>query len=274
VRASRKAAICTACTSGGVGALLTLSALAVAAAHTANVVIPGAQATVEGNSSNCFPFGCVEEMRYQQVYDAAAFGLTEPHLITAIAFRNDQSGDAFTKNHPDVQINLSTTGAAVDGLDSTFANNVGADDTIVHNGALVLSSPLAPQVGPKPFDVVISLATPFLYDPAQGNLLLDVTVRDGDMDSLPVFLDAENTTGDEISRAYSFSAIASTSFVNNTDVWATWGLITQFTVEDATHTKADILIDSGVPGKGLETAPGLQKEFNPKSKAADNAGKK
>lgn len=38
-------------------------------------------------------------------------------------------------------------------------------------------------------------------------------------------------------------------------------------------TKADILKDSGVPGKGLDTAPGLQKEFNPKSQAAKHAGK-
>lgn len=39
-------------------------------------------------------------------------------------------------------------------------------------------------------------------------------------------------------------------------------------------TKADILKDSGVPGKGLESAPGLQKPFNPNSQAAENAGKK
>ncbi len=39
-------------------------------------------------------------------------------------------------------------------------------------------------------------------------------------------------------------------------------------------TKACVLIGSGVPGKGLENAPGLQKPFNPNSKAAGNAGKK
>ena len=39
-------------------------------------------------------------------------------------------------------------------------------------------------------------------------------------------------------------------------------------------TKADILKDSGIPGKGLDKAPGLQKPFNPKSQAGDNAGKK
>ncbi len=39
-------------------------------------------------------------------------------------------------------------------------------------------------------------------------------------------------------------------------------------------TKAEVLIESDVPGKGLETAPGLQKPFNPKSQAAEYAGKK
>ena len=43
---------------------------------------------------------------------------------------------------------------------------------------------------------------------------------------------------------------------------------------DTTRTKADILSESGVPGKGIADAPGLQKRFNEKSKAADNAGKK
>jgi len=38
--------------------------------------------------------------------------------------------------------------------------------------------------------------------------------------------------------------------------------------------KAEILKLSGVPGKGIENAPGLQKPFNPKSQAAEHAGKK
>ena len=40
------------------------------------------------------------------------------------------------------------------------------------------------------------------------------------------------------------------------------------------NTKAGILKYSGVPGKGLGNAPGLQKPFNPKSQAAEHAGKK
>lgn len=39
-------------------------------------------------------------------------------------------------------------------------------------------------------------------------------------------------------------------------------------------TKADILRYREVPGKGIDAAPGLQKPFNPKSQAAEHAGKK
>jgi uncharacterized repeat protein (TIGR01451 family) len=39
-------------------------------------------------------------------------------------------------------------------------------------------------------------------------------------------------------------------------------------------TKAGILKASGVPGKGIDKAPGLQKPFNPNSQASEHAGKK
>jgi hypothetical protein len=42
----------------------------------------------------------------------------------------------------------------------------------------------------------------------------------------------------------------------------------------ACETKACILADSGVDGNGISKAPGLQKEFNSKSMAAEKAGKK
>ena len=44
--------------------------------------------------------------------------------------------------------------------------------------------------------------------------------------------------------------------------------------DNVTMTKSKILKLMGVPGKGIETAPGLQKPFNPKSQAAEHAGKK
>ncbi|HEX75832.1 MAG TPA: DUF11 domain-containing protein [Dehalococcoidia bacterium] len=46
------------------------------------------------------------------------------------------------------------------------------------------------------------------------------------------------------------------------------------TINKTLMTKAEVLKLSGVPGKGIDKAPGLQKPFNPKSKAAERAGKK
>ncbi len=58
-----------------------------------------------------------------------------------------------------------------------------------------------------------------------------------------------------------------------------WGLPGNTWVEDNAPayepiTKADVLRSGGVSGRGITNAPGLQKSFNPKSKAVEHAGKK
>jgi len=59
-----------------------------------------------------------------------------------------------------------------------------------------------------------------------------------------------------------------TNHNNGTIYGATWS------EENAPVTMADILKNSGILGKGIDNAPGLQKAFNPNSKAAERAGKK
>jgi hypothetical protein len=194
-------------------ALLTLMlALLVSVSFTATskattIVSPGFDTSVEGNSNNLYPFGLatagVASQRYQQVYNASDFlSLTGPLLITQIAFRPDVVfGTAFSSTLPNIRIDLSTTTAAADGLSLTFANNVGLNDTIVFSGALTLSSAFTgPAAGPKDFDIVINLTSPFLYDPTQGNLLMDVRNFGGG--STTVF-DAQETLGDAVSRVSS-----------------------------------------------------------------------
>ncbi len=82
-------------------------------------------------------------------------------------------------------------------LSTTFANNVGPDDTIVFNrGPLALTS-----AGTDLFDITINFDTPFLYDPALGNLLLDVRNFGGTPNTTPAF-DSQSTFGDSISRLW------------------------------------------------------------------------
>lgn len=195
------------------------------------IVVPNAQASIEGNTSNGFPFNItnfgVSSQRYQQVYAASAFAtLSRPMLITELRFRPDPFfGRPFVSTLPDIQINLSTTQRAPDGLSFTFANNVGPNDTVVYaRGPLSLSSSFTgPGAGPKAFDIVIQLTTPFLYDASQGNLLLDVRNFGG---GTTAQFDAHNTGLDAVSRSYSTNIGA----VNSPTASATdtWGLVTSF----------------------------------------------
>ena len=223
------------------GALLLLGAINPAHAIVPDVVVPNSARTIEGNSNNSFPFNIsivgLPSQRYQQVYAASQFG--GGGLITQIVFRPDAgAGHAFTSTLPDMQIDLSTTSAPDDGLSTTFANNVGADDTVVFaRGALTLSSAFTgPPSGPKDFDIIITLTTPFLYNPALGNLLLDV--RNFGAGSTCSF-DAVNTPGDGVSRVFSTTSVNDTT--GSTD---SLGLVTGFNIVPEPGT-AMLLVGGG-----------------------------
>jgi len=72
-------------------------------------------------------------------------------------------------------IYASTTTRSVAGLSATFAENIGADNTLVLSGTLNWATGNVPGPGNTlQFDMVFPFTTPFLYDPAAGNLLLDI----------------------------------------------------------------------------------------------------
>ena len=188
------------------------------------MIFPSRLETQEGNFNNIFPFNSGSPLqRYQQVFLASEIVFaSRQEFITQILFRPDAIfGNAFSSIIPDIQINLSTTSAAPDHLSTTFANNVGNDDTVVFNrGSLSLSSTHTGAVtGPKEFNIIINLSTHFLFNLSHGNLLLDVRVFTG---GFTTAFDAENTVGDCISRVFSTNVNASTGFAD------TIGLVTKF----------------------------------------------
>jgi hypothetical protein len=223
--------------SGVVGWALVIAALLLIAVppvvSAAQVVVPNAQTSVEGNSANTLPFGCVitsASMRYQQVYLGSEIG---SGTITEIRFRQDAPAVVlFGPNTINgVTITLSSTTAAPDGLSATFAKNIGADVTTVFSGNLTLSSAASAAV-PRPFDIVIPLQTPFPFNAASGlNLVLDVTIPT--CIAIPSF-DAQNTNGDSVSRALATNSGSATA----TEV-ATPGLITQVTITQAIPTLSE-----------------------------------
>jgi hypothetical protein len=208
-------------------AVWIVGGLGVSSATT--IVAPNSLATVEGNANNGFPFNITEfnlsSQRYQQVFAASEFlSLSGPQLLTQIAFRPDaEGGAAFSSTISSIQINLSTTSAAPDGLSTTFADNVGVDNTVVFSGALSLSSAFTgPAAGPKDFDIVINFQVPFLYDPTAGNLLLDVRNFSG---GTTTQFDAEFSGSDPVSRTASISGGVNSP---TADFMDTLGLVTQF----------------------------------------------
>jgi hypothetical protein len=119
-------------------------------------------------SGNCIPFGCALGItRYQEVYSRAEFsGPLEINEIDFFAFANDVfplgnlASGTFT-------LSLSTTSMPVGGLDNNFLNNIGADNTVFDVAVLT---------GGAASSVLSFLGGAFFYDPAAGNLLLDIQI--------------------------------------------------------------------------------------------------
>jgi hypothetical protein len=199
-------------------------------ARAQSVVVPNGSAGVEGTSGNGYPFNITAfghaQQRYQQVYLSSQFP-AGPLTITSIAFRPDAgAGGAFAATLPSIQIDLSTTSGVPDGLSLTYAANVGANDTVVYGPApLSLSSSFTgPPGGPKNFDIVINLTTPFVYNPAAGNLLMDVRNFGG---GTTTFFDATNAPG-IISRVYNEDGNVNATMGTPEVLGAGYGLVTQF----------------------------------------------
>ena len=216
--------------------VLALLGGAILSGGAQTVVSPNSLATTAGAASNLFPFSPssiqnVRSLRYQQVYNAGEFSaLAGPFVIRQIAFRpNYSSGNAFMGNIASIQINLSTTAKAADQLSPRFSENIGADETIVYSlGPLALSSSDTDLGNAYAFDIVITLTQPFTYDPANGNLLLDVQNFSG---SYATPLDAQKSPTDGVSRVYATDVNAATGTAD------TLGLTTQF-LSSIGHTVA------------------------------------
>lgn len=109
---------------------------------------------------------------FQQVYASDAFGTSGPLSITELRFR-PRMANAFSISLSNVGVSLATTPIAPGGLSGTMASNLGGGASAVYSGALALSSLGTSGTPANDFDVVVGLQTPFVYDPANGNLLLD-----------------------------------------------------------------------------------------------------
>jgi len=206
---------------------LILVSLACLAFADASVLVPDPAGSVgnPADAASTYPFllqqtgqpggqQTVTSMRYQQIYGASAFSAIDSggEYITHISFALDESvtRPTYVWSIPNIQISLSTTPSAVDSLSPVFANNVGVNDTTVYGPGQLGFFTLGGRVE-------ISLNNPFLYNPASGNLLLDVRVFDGTgpFDMFFPTLNAQNSSTDQVARIYATSVGASSAEVRD-----------------------------------------------------------
>jgi hypothetical protein len=188
------------------------------------------------NGSNCYPFGCTGNgggfpgTVYQQVYNENNFG----NVMTIIGltfFRTQDSTGPDNLDGGTYNIYLSSTSKAVNGLDLVnFDNNDGPDNTLVFSGSL----PAAVAFGSS-FTIDTS---PFLYDPANGNLLIDMRISGVSHAGSNIYLDARaGTAGTIFSRAQNFGG-----------GYDSFGLVTEFEVVPEPGTVILLLVGlSGLP---------------------------
>ena len=189
------------------------------------IVVPNAQATNDGNSSGTTVSGGPTSVRSMRIFDASQFAaLSGSSLLTQFAWRPDRILGQSGPRSVNLRISASTTTRSVAGLSMTFADNLGADTTLVFNGTLNWTTGNLPGPGnTRQFDIVFPCTTPFLYDPAAGNLLLD-TQLSGNGQSITLDTVEGNPTAREIVNTTSSNGVTA-------DFVAPFVQVTQFTFE-------------------------------------------
>jgi hypothetical protein len=199
--------------------------------------VPNGLLTAEGNGESRLPFGYASPARYQQVYDASQFSRLPAGgaFLTRIFMRVDCS-NTWEWLVTNLQVNISTTLKKPDSLSAVFAENVGTDETLVFGPInYITPGPISPSCpNPQTFATgqEINVDMPFYYDPALGNLLLDLrhlgnnwrfgnNPPDPPIDSQK--LDAQTILGDSVSRVAAFSVTTNTA-----EIVDTTGLVTAF----------------------------------------------
>jgi len=139
---------------------------------------------------NQIPFGSDSgDSRYQEVYSSSLF--SGPVEITSLAF-SPQDSILYSAN---VDLRMTVTNVGVGNLTSDLDSNFTIPLTTVFSNPNFSENLTG---GSESFSLVFNFTTPFIYDPAQGNLLLDLAISDQNV------AEAFSRSGDgpNISRAY------------------------------------------------------------------------
>jgi len=104
------------------------------------VVMPNAQATNDANGSSTSASGS-RSVRWLEIYDASQFGaLSGPSFLTQFAYRPDRILGQSGPRSWTLRIYASTTSRSVAGLSTTFAGNLGTNNTLVFDGTVTVTT--------------------------------------------------------------------------------------------------------------------------------------
>jgi hypothetical protein len=149
-----------------------LSVLLCSVAFGGTIVVPNAETSIPGNSGVGGPISPTPAIA-QFLYASGQF--TGPIEITQISFRASPGTGPADFAYGNMSAYLSTSPNSTTTVSTTFANNIGPDNTLVFSGTnVVLGDAGCSGSGVCPFDLSINLSTPFYYNPANGSLLLEI----------------------------------------------------------------------------------------------------
>ena len=142
------------------------------------LVSPAGLENTEGDTVRMSSPAPPDGFRGQIIFDSSDFsGLPQGHnTMSWMAWRPNFDVTMHNEFTTALALRLSTTDAESGALSNTFADNTGIDETLVYSGPITLQTDGSEDAeGPQPFDYVIEFDPPFVYDPNQGNLLVDLT---------------------------------------------------------------------------------------------------
>jgi len=161
-------------------------------------------------TGNCDPFGCPQFFglgTYQQVYLNTAF--PGPIDINSITFYEGQVFNGAGVPGGTYTLSFSYTSALPGGLSlSDPANNIGSGSQEFYSGAL-------PALSVNPGGNLLTISgVPFVYNPADGDLLLTVSVTNG-LNPTPFLYLNEATCGPKTLCPAGSSVVSSNAYFGN-----------------------------------------------------------